>query len=135
MDGLTIGTLAREGEVNIETIRFYERKGLIQKPPRNESGYRQFPIETLERIKFIRNAKELGFSLKEVSELLSLRLTPNTSCADVQKKAEEKIAEIEDKIKSLVKIKKALKNLTSACNRGAPVDECHFLEVLMKGQP
>ena len=86
MKSLTIGKLARASRVNIETIRFYERKGLLPNPPRSEAGYRLFPEETLERVRFIRNAKELGFSLKEISELLSLRLGPKSTCADVQRK-------------------------------------------------
>lgn len=80
MEGLTIGRLAREAGVNSETIRFYERRGLIPKPPRPATGYRRYPPETVRRVRFIRHAKELGFSLKEILELLSLRLDPETTC-------------------------------------------------------
>ena len=130
MKSLTIGKLARASRVNIETIRFYERKGLLPNPPRSESGYRQFPEETLERVRFIRNAKELGFTLKEISELLSLRLVPNSTCEDVKKKAREKMREVEAKIKHLELIKTALSDLTAMCSKGPPASECHFLEVL-----
>ncbi len=130
MKGLTIGKLAKESRVNIETIRFYERRGLLPEPPRNASGYRQFPEEARERIIFIKNAKELGFTLNEISEFLSLRLVPNSTCEDVQKKAEEKMREVEDKIKRLKSIKTVLSSLTAQCSRGAPANECHFLEML-----
>lgn len=128
----TIGQLADEVGLNIETVRFYERRGLIPKPPRNESGYRQFPKETVEQIKFIKNAKELGFTLREVSELLSLRVTHDSSCADVRLKAEKKIGEIEEKIDTLTRIKTVLKRLTAACKTGAADGECHFLKELVK---
>lgn len=131
---MTIGQLANGASVNIETIRFYERKGLLRKPPRNESGYRQFPEEALERLKFIKNAQELGFSLREVAELLSLRLVPDSACLDVKHKAEEKIAEIDRKILELKTIRKALKELTARCSNGVPLDACHFLEVLSDSQ-
>lgn len=130
MKSLTIGKLAMASRVNIETIRFYERKGLLPDPPRSESGYRQFPEETLGRVRFIRNAKELGFTLKEISELLSLRLVPNSTCEDVEEKAKEKMQEIEEKIVQLELIKAALLELTAMCSKGPPASECHFMEVL-----
>ena len=130
MNTLSTGALARESQVNIETIRFYERKGLLPKPPRNESGYRQFPAETLEQVIFIKNAKELGFTLKEIAQLLSLRIVPGASCADVLKTAEVKLQEIEEKINVLKGIKKALRKLTAACRMEGAGGECHFLELL-----
>lgn len=129
MNTLSIGTLARESRVNIETIRFYERKGLLAKPPRNESGYRQFPAETLEQVRFIRKAKELGFTLKEIAQLLSLRIVPGASCAEVLKTAEVKLQEIDEKIIVLKGIQKALRNLTAACRIEGAGGECHFLEL------
>ncbi len=131
MNTLSIGTLARECQVNIETIRFYEKKGLLPRPPRNESGYRQFPAETLERVRFIRNAKELGFTLKEIAQLLSLRISPGTSCAEVLATAEVKLREIDKKIDVLKEIQKALRKLTAACRMEGAGGECHFLELLI----
>jgi len=131
MTGLTIGELAKKSGVNIETIRYYEKRGLLTEPPRSESGYRQFPEETLEQIKFIMNAKKVGFTLKEILELFSLRLGSNSTCADVKKKAEEKIKEVEEKINQLRRIKKALSEMTALCSRGVPARNCHFLEMLL----
>ncbi len=130
MERLTIGKLAKQAEVNIETIRYYERRGLIPRPPRRESGYRQYNEDTVTRIQFIKRAKELGFSLREILELLSLRLDPGTTCGDVKKRAEIKIADIEEKIRTLQGMKKALMNLTVECKGRGPVSECPILEAL-----
>ena len=81
---LTIGRLANASGVGVETIRFYEREGLLPEPPRKRSGYRQYPADAVARVLFIRRAKELGFTLKEITELLKLRVDPDTSCADVR---------------------------------------------------
>jgi MerR family mercuric resistance operon transcriptional regulator len=108
MRSITIGQLARKGRVNVETIRYYERRGLIPEPPRRESGYRQYSQDAVARIHFIKRAKELGFSLKEISELLFLRVDPYTTCGDVKKRAEVKIADIEEKIRDLQRMKEAL---------------------------
>ncbi len=130
MKPLTIGKVARHAGVGVETIRFYERQGLIEEPPRSESGYRQYPEETVFRLRFISRAKELGFSLKEIKELLSLRAFPRSRCADVRKSAEAKIKDIEQKVHTLQRMKKALVKLTAACGRRGPVSECPSLEAL-----
>src|SRR6266849_6356183 len=101
METLTISRLARQGGVNLETIRYYEREGLLPKPPRTPAGYRMFPRETARRLRFIKRAQELGFSLKEVRELLSLRMKPGAKRADMRARAERKIADIEEKIRTL----------------------------------
>ncbi|MDK1031917.1 MAG: heavy metal-responsive transcriptional regulator, partial [Planctomycetia bacterium] len=116
MKPLTIGKVAHHAGVGVETIRFYEREGLIEEPPRRQSGYRQYPEEAVSRIRFIRRAKELGFSLKEIKELLSLRASPRARCADVRKRAEAKINDIEQKVRTLQRMKKALVKLTVACS-------------------
>ena len=90
MKSLTIGQLARNGGVGVETVRFYERKGLLAEPDRRPSGYRQYDEDVVDRLRFIRRAKELGFTLNEIKELLSLRIDPTTTCADVKSRAEEK---------------------------------------------
>ncbi len=127
---LTIGKVAKGSGIGIETVRFYERKGLIAEPPRTDSGYRQYPEEVVGRIRFIRRAKELGFALKEISELLSLRVDPNTTCADVRKQTEFKISDVEERIRALRGLKTALKKLAVSCTGSGPTSECPILEAL-----
>lgn len=126
----TIGQLAKKAQVKVETVRYYERRGLIPEPPRRESGYRQYSQDTVARIHFIKRAKELGFSLKEIKELLSLRVDPNTTCGNVKKRTEIKISEIEEKIRTLKKMKKALTKLAASCRGRGPTSECPILEAL-----
>jgi len=132
MEYLTIGKLAKKVQVNIETIRYYERRGLISRPPRPLSGYRQYPDEAVKRIDFIKRAKELGFSLKEIGDLLSLRVDPTTSCYDIKNRAETKIEHIVEKMKTLQKMKNALMEVSKACSGRGPVSECPILEALEK---
>jgi MerR family mercuric resistance operon transcriptional regulator len=132
METITIGQLAKKADVNIETIRYYERRGFIPKPRRRESNYREYSDETTKRILFIKRAKDLGFSLNEVNELLLLKIVPGTTCSDVKSKAEEKIADIEEKIKTLQRMKKALFKLSKACSGAGPASECPILEALEK---
>ncbi|MBI3665384.1 MAG: MerR family DNA-binding protein [Acidobacteria bacterium] len=130
MEQLTIGALARQGGVNLETVRYYERQGLLPRPPRTPSGYRVFPQEAVRRIHFIKRAQQLGFSLKEIKELLGLRVNPRSTCADVRKRAEGKIAGIDEKLRSLTAMKKALEKLVVACFGRGPAGECPILEAL-----
>lgn len=130
MTALTIGKVAAQAGVGVETVRFYEREGLIDEPPRGPSGYRQYPESVVPRLLFIKRAKELGFTLNEIKELLSLRLDPQTTCADVKQRAETKIADIEEKMRSLRRMKKALVKLTESCSGRGPVDDCPILEAL-----
>jgi MerR family transcriptional regulator, copper efflux regulator len=102
MGSMTIGKVAKGTNVGIETVRFYEREGLIEKSPRRDSGYRAYPADTVDRLRFIKRAKELGFSLKEIKELLALRIAPGTTCGQIKKRAEAKIEDIEDKISNLL---------------------------------
>ena len=134
MKALTIGRLARVAGVNLETVRYYERCGLLAKPPRSRSGYRLFPVEAARRLRFIRRAQELGFSLGEIRELLSLRVSRTAKSADVRKRAEAKIVDIDAKIKSLDSMKRTLRKLTNACEGCGPVAECPILESLDKEQ-
>lgn len=127
---LTIGQLAKRLQVNIETIRYYERQGLIPTPPRPESGYRKFPEDTISRIRFIKHAQQVGFTLTEISELLSLRVDPDTTCAEIKQRAEAKIVEIKKKIQALERMKRALTRLKAACRGRGPVGECPILEAL-----
>jgi len=127
---LTIGAVARRAGVGVETVRFYERQGLIAEPPRRLSGYREYDEEVVSRLGFIRRAKDLGFTLKEIKELLSLRRDPAAPAADVKRRAQAKIADIESKIGALRKMKKALEELTSACRGHATSAECPLLHAL-----
>lgn len=130
MEYLTRGGVAREGGVNSETIRYYERRGLLPKAQRLPTGYRAFQPDAVRRIRFIKRAQELGFSLKEVKELLSLRAAPKARCADVRTRAEGKIRDIEAKIHALRSMKRALEKLVGECAGEAPVSECPILDSL-----
>ena len=125
---MTIGQVAKAAGIGIETIRFYEREGLIQDPPRRESGYREYSDDVVTRLVFIKRAQELGFSLQEIGELLSLKVHAETSCAEVRKRAEAKVTDIEAKIRDLQRMKRALMGLIGSCVASKPVTECPILE-------
>lgn len=130
MRTLTIGQVARESGVGVETIRFYEREGLIATPPKRSAGYRQYDAEIIRRIRFIRRGKGLGFSLREVNELLSLRPSRGRSCSDVKARACAKIEGIRAQIAVLERIKVALERLTEACEGRGSVSACPILDSL-----
>jgi MerR family mercuric resistance operon transcriptional regulator len=127
---MTIGELARRAGVGVETVRFYERRGLLAEPGRRASGYRQYPEDVVGRLRFIRRAKELGFTLKEIAELLALRLDPETTCAEVKQKARAKLADIEAKISDLRRIREALLAVTAACRGRGLTSACPILDAL-----
>jgi Hg(II)-responsive transcriptional regulator len=126
---MRIGELARRAGVGVETVRFYEREGLLPEPPRRDSGYREYPAESLVRLRFIRHAKELGFSLPETQELLSLRYS-EAPCGDVQQRIEGKIEDVRQKIRSLKRIEAMLEELAASCVARSGTSECPVLEVL-----
>jgi len=128
--GLTTGALAEAAGVNVETLRFYERKGLLPTPPRRASGYREYPTDDVRRIRFIKRAQELGFSLVEIKELLALRVRPGATPAEVKDRAEEKLADIRRKIASLKAMEKALTRLNEACSGRGAMAECPILHHL-----
>jgi MerR family mercuric resistance operon transcriptional regulator len=128
--GLKIGKVARNAGLAIDTVRYYEREGLLQKPARTASGYRHYTTDAVARLRFIRQAKELGFSLAEIKDLLALRVTPGKSCADVRAHAEHKIADVDRRIASLKRVRGALVTLASACTGRGPVSQCPILEAL-----
>ncbi len=130
MEALTIGQLAKQAGVGVETIRFYEREGLLAEPERRPSGYRQYTPEVVRRVRFIRHAKDLGFALKEIQELLELRVDPISTCADVRQRARAKIADIEGRVVALERMKAALEQLARSCRGRGPTSECPILEVL-----
>ena len=129
MEKLTTSGVAQLGGVNPETIRYYERRGLLQKAPRTRAGYRQFSPETAERLRFIKRAQELGFSLDEVRELLALGVEPRKKRVDIRARAEAKIADIDRKIKTLGAMKSVLRGLVDRCERCAS-SECPILASL-----
>jgi MerR family mercuric resistance operon transcriptional regulator len=128
MDKLTIGQLAKITGLNTVTIRFYEKKRLIPDPSRNDSGYRLYTANDVRRIRFIKYAKRLGFSLSEIDKFLSLRIDPNTTCSDIKHYTDIKIAEIVEQIDELEYMKKALTKLSSSCAGKGPVADCPILE-------
>ncbi len=131
MKVLTIGKVANQAGIGIETVRFYEREGLIAEPPRDESsGYRHYPEDTIARLRFVRKAKELGFSLKEIRDLLSLKAKRLGSCADVRSRATDKIEDIDQKIAVLQAMRKALTGLVEECSGKGPRSECPILNAL-----
>ncbi len=131
MTELTISKAAKNAGVGVETIRFYERKGLIKQPPKPiDGGFRVYPEETVARIRFIRQAQEIGFSLREIEELLSLRADPSADCSDVRERATAKLAEVNRKITELERIRAALETLIAACPGGGALRSCSIMESL-----
>ena len=130
MNGLTIGRLAKQVGVGIETVRFYERQGLIEPPPRTDSNYRVYPQAEAERLKFIKRAKDLGFTLKEIKELLELQHDPHATKADIKKRTVKKIENIKQKVRDLSRILHALEHLAGTCDGKGPLSECPILEAL-----
>ena len=127
---MTVGIAAKRAGVKIDTIRYYERRALLPRSPRTEAGYRTLTEETVQRLRLIKHAQALGFTLNEIKQLLELRLTPGKTCADVRSRAEAKEADIERKIRSLQVMKRALQQLVSACKSDGPASKCSFLENL-----
>lgn len=102
---MKIGEVAKRSSIGIETIRYYEREGLLLEPERRPSGYRQYDESTVERLEYIRRAKELGFTLAEIKELLELSFVVHAGCNHIRQRAEAKVADIEVKIRSLQQMK------------------------------
>lgn len=133
MMALTRGKLATEGGVKSETVRYYERRGLLAKPPRTAAGYRLFDADAVRRLRFIKHAQALGFSLKEVKELLALRVRPGVSCGDVRRRAEAKLVDVDDKLRALRAMRKTLERLIGTCANRGPVSACAILASLDAG--
>lgn len=130
MPSLRTAEVARLAGVNIETLRFYERKGILAEPPRRASGYRQYPPETVERVRFIKRAQDLGFSLKEIQELLDLRQLTRAKSGRVRQVVEVKLDEIDHKIRDLEAMKQSLTELLSACDGRGSIASCPIIESL-----
>ena len=127
---MTRGQLAKAAGVHTETIRFYAQKGLIPEPARSAAGYRQYSEDYVDRIRFIKRAQDLGFTLKEILELLSLSLAPDSDRADVKRQVDEKIKDIELKMVDLQRMKNALDELVSCCSGHGSTHECPILEFM-----
>ncbi len=129
---LKIGELAKKVGVNIQTVRYYERRGLLIPTSRMESGYRLYDKEAVKRLEFIRYSKELGFTLKETEELLKLRVSRAAKCGDVKQKAEDKIQEIDRKIKGLKSMRNVLRKLINTCQNRQSTEHCPILKTIDK---
>lgn len=127
---LTIGKISKISNTGIETIRNYERLGLLPKPERTASGYRLYSEIAIQRLHFINQSKSLGFSLTEIGELLSLSTSSDASCGDVRALTQTKIDDINQRISKLSKMKKALETLMSQCHESSPIAECPILTAL-----
>ena len=128
MKFMQIGEVANQSEVGIETIRYYEREGLLAEPRRKPSGYRQYNESVVTRLQFIRRSKELGFTLAEIKELLGLWFEADTKCEHVRQRAGQKITDIDEKIRSLQKMKRSLKKVISECESRGSIGDCPLLE-------
>jgi DNA-binding transcriptional MerR regulator len=125
---MMIGQVAKEAQVNVQTLRYYERVGIIKPTSRDASGYRHYNQDAVTRVNFIKRAQELGFSLEEVKELLALRGNSAAGRASARKRASEKLIVIHDRIKSLQALAKTLQELIRDCEQGNPSGPCPILE-------
>lgn len=130
MTTLSIGKVAAQSGVTVETIRFYEKEALLPTPTRSKSGYRQYSFDTVKRVRFIQKAKDLGFSLKEVASLLSLEENDSASAADVRIRAQSKLAEVDAKLRDLRRIQRALRTLLAQCEGHGPLSDCPIIDAL-----
>lgn len=128
----TIGRLAKAVGVNVQTVRYYERLHLLGPATRTSSGYRLYGPEEEQRLRFIKNAQALGFTLREITELLNLRVSARARCGDIQRKAEEKLQCVEAKVQDLQALAQALESLIQTCRAGQPTDRCPILKRLEK---
>lgn len=127
---MTISEVAAEAGVNVQTLRYYERRGILEEPPRTAGGYRQYEPETVSRIRFIKRAQELGFTLEEARELLGLRVDHGAACGPVEARARKNLARIEEKIRQLDRMRAVLRDLVGACRERRTTEECPILEAL-----
>lgn len=134
MEIFSIGQVARRAGVGVETVRFYEREGLLEEPARRASGYRQYSEEAIKHIRFIKRAQQLGFSLKEIAELLTLRVDAETSCEQARERAAAKLAEVEQKIVELQRMREALLHVASLCAGEGPKGRCPLLDALLNNE-
>ena len=132
MKTMKIGEVAKLSGTGIETIRFYEREGLLLEPERRPSGYRQYDESTVERLEYIRRAKELGFTLAEIRELMELSFVSQTCCDHIRQRAETKITDIESKIRNLQQMKRSLGKIVQRCRNKNSTDNCPLVHKTKK---
>ena len=130
MSGLAIGEVAKQAEVNVETLRYYERRGILPIPPRSGTNYRCYPETAVQQVHFIKRTQGLGFSLNEIAPMLFLRNKPKTSRAAVKARAEAKLAAIEEKIERLTEMRDALAQVTALCDGKGSIYGCPILQAL-----
>ena len=131
MPSMTIGKLAKKAGVNIDTIRYYERNGLLPEPTRRMSGYREYGSDDVARLRFIMRAKELGFTLSEIGELLSL--SADRDVRGVKRRAEARLEQVEHKIRELQRVRRGLKTLIDACPGHGELERCPIIGALSEG--
>lgn len=132
---MKIGEVAKAARVGIDAVRFYERQGLLPEPARRPSGYREYTLDAVTDLRFIKRAKELGFSLREISELLSIARETSATAADVKELAEKKLDDLEDKIRSLQRMRRALRKVAEGCPGSGPTSGCSILQSLAGDGP
>ncbi len=127
---MRIGEVASEAAVNVQTLRYYERVGLLPRPDRSPSGYREYGATAVRRVRFVKRAQELGFTLAEVNELLGFRERSHTTCHEVEARASATLGRINDSIRDLERIRTALSRYVDTCRKGPPLGECPLLQAL-----
>lgn len=127
---LRISEVAAEAGVNQQTLRYYERRGILAEPDRTPAGYRQYDPETVDRVRFIKRAQELGFTLDEIQELLELRVDHGAACGAIEAKARENLTRVNEKLRQLVRLQEVLTDLVGSCQRRQRTEECPILEAL-----
>jgi len=130
MSSLTIGQVAKETQVSLDTIRLYERYGLIKEPQRAANGYRQYSEEVIDCLKFISRTKNMGFTLKEIKELLAIHQTSHQTCGDVKQRTQEKLKQVRRKMDELRQLETALQQLFNTCEQHRPEDLCPLFTTL-----
>jgi len=132
---LAIGQLAKAGNVNIDTVRYYERKNLLLPETRTQSGYRRYSSDSVRRLRFIRKAQGLGFSLREIGNMLDISGSTNAECGNIKQYAEKKIGDIQTRISDLQKIRDGLRQIAQACPGGdSPLENCAILDHFYKNE-
>ena len=127
---MRIGEVANHAAVNVQTLRYYERRGLIPRPARSASGYRTYAPTTVDRVRFVKRAQSLGFTLQEIAALLALRVDNQSSCARVEKQAKAVVARIEEQVGQLRTIRRVLGRRVGACERQDLMGDCPILQAL-----
>jgi MerR family copper efflux transcriptional regulator len=127
---MTRGVFAKRAGIGAETVRYYERIGLLEEPARTASGYRVYARGDLARLRFIRRAKELGFSLDDIRELIALRLDDGADCSNVEARAAERLADVRERIRDLGRVRRGLESLIASCRANPVKESCPILEVL-----